>query len=337
VRKSKLPCPPGPPTPGSIRAHIAGYLESLRIKGFSDSTLHVRTFNLGVFADWTEERGITKPQEVTRPILERYQRTLFYYRKKDGRPLGASTQQARLVSVRSFFKWLVRQDVLLFNPASEIDLPKGEDRLPHFLTESEVGQVLNRPDLNTPTGIRDRAMLEVLYCTGMRRKELAELTVFSIDAERLTVTIRKGKGKKDRMIPIASRAVEWVEKYLEDARPKLVVGSTGHTLFVSSKTGQAFELQHLSDLVSGYIEDAGINKPGACHLFRHTMATAMLEGGADTRFIQQMLGHADLKTTQIYTQVSITKLQQVYSQTHPAAKGESATAAAVKTPESDPE
>ena len=319
MRKSKKPDEPRPPAPGSIRALIESYLEALRVKAYSEATLHIRTFNLGVFAHWAEERSILRPQEVTRPILERYQRTLFYYRKKDGRPLGSSTQQARLVSVKGFFRWLVRQDVLLFNPASEIDLPKAEQRLPHYLTEPEVGQILNRPDITTPMGIRDRAMLEVFYCTGMRRKELAELTVFSIDAERLTVTIRKGKGKKDRLIPIAKRAVDWVEKYVEEARPKLVVQLTVQTLFLTN-AGTAFDLKYLSDLVRCYVEEAGINKPGACHLFRHAMATAMLEGGADTRFIQQMLGHADLKTTQIYTQVSITKLQQVYLQTHPAAR-----------------
>ena len=160
--------------------------------------------------------------------------------------------------------------------------------------------------------------METLYSTGMRRRELANLKVYDLDTERGTVTIRQGKGKKDRMIPIGERAAAWMEKYIREARPKLVVEPDDHTVFLSN-AGEPFCLDHLSDLVREHVDAANIGKRGACHMIRHTMATLMLDNGADTRYIQEMLGHADLKTTQIYTQVSIRQLKRIHAATHPGA------------------
>ncbi len=178
--------------------------------------------------------------------------------------------------------------------------------------------------------------METLYSTGMRRLELANLKLYDLDTERVTVTIRQGKGKKDRVIPIGDRAAAWVEKYIREARPQLVVEPDDHTVFLSN-AGEPFCLDHLSDLVREHVDAAQIGKRGACHMFRHSMATLMLENGADIRYIQQMLGHADLKTTQICTQVSIRQLKRIHAATHPAAvlekKKASTPATAVHAPQ----
>jgi integrase/recombinase XerD len=150
----------------------------------------------------------------------------------------------------------------------------------------------------------------------MRRLELVNLTVHNIDQERGTVMIRQGKGKKDRLIPIGERALAWIERYKDSARPELLTGKDDGTLFLSP-WGEAFQPNAMTTLVRHYVERSGVGKKGACHLFRHTMATLMLEGGADIRFIQAMLGHAELSTTEIYTQVSIRLLQSVHAATHP--------------------
>jgi integrase/recombinase XerD len=161
-------------------------------------------------------------------------------------------------------------------------------------------------------------MLELLYATGVRRSELANLKIFDLDVERQTLMVRQGKGKKDRMIPTGARAAAWVRRYLADARPRLARAPDEGTLFLTVE-GEPFTADRLTDLAGLYVRRSGVGKPGACHLFRHTMATLMLEGGADIRFIQQMLGHADISSTQIYTQVSLAALTAVHAATHPAA------------------
>jgi integrase/recombinase XerD len=213
---------------------------------------------------------------------------------------------------------MARQRLILHNPASELELPRLGHRLPkHVLTIAEAEQVLAQPDVTNALGLRDRALMETLYSTGMRRLELASLKLYDIDTERGTVMIRQGKGKKDRVIPIGERAAAWIEKYVRESRPQLVVEPDDGTVFLSN-AGEPFSLDHLSDLVRVHVDASKIGKRGACHLFRHTMATLMLEGGADIRYIQAMLGHTDLKTTEIYTQVSIRQLKQIHTATHPA-------------------
>jgi len=315
----------GDPTdPQGMAVRLAEYLEWLRTKNYSERTVENREVYLGFLIDWCETRGIVRPSEVTKPILERYQRHLFHLRKEDGRPLSFRSQHSRLVPVRGFFKWLTRQNHLLYNPASELELPRLEKRLPkHVLTASEAEAVINQADVTEPFGIRDRAILETLYSTGMRRMEVLGLQLFDLDVERGTVMVRQGKGKKDRMIPIGERAIAWIEKYVTEVRPQLVVEPDDGTLFLTAE-GTAFSPNRLTQLVRTYVDRAALGKRGACHLFRHTMATLMLEHGADIRFIQQMLGHAELSTTQIYTQVSIRKLKEIHTATHPGAKLERA-------------
>jgi integrase/recombinase XerD len=149
--------------------------------------------------------------------------------------------------------------------------------------------------------------------------EMATLNLFDLDSERGTLIVRQGKGKKDRMIPIGERAVAWCQLYLDEVRPSLVYGEDLGTLFLTRR-GEVFTPDRLTQMVTRYVEEADIGKRGSCHLFRHAMATLMLEGGADIRFIQEMLGHANLATTQIYTQVAIQKLKEIHSATHPGAR-----------------
>jgi integrase/recombinase XerD len=317
--------------PQGLPAYVARYLEWLKVHNYADPTVRNRESYLGSFVAWCAERGLASPKEITKPILERYQRSLYHHRKANGEPLTFRAQHARLVPVRAFFKWLAKQNYLLYNPASELELPRLEHRLPkHVLTRSEAEEVMAQPDTSEPIGVRDRAILETFYSTGMRRSELLALSVFDLDRERGTIMIRQGKGKKDRMIPIGERAIGWIDRYQENVRPDLVIGRGNATLFLT-QAGDAFAPDRLTQLVREYVTAADTGKTGSCHLLRHTMATLMLENGADIRYIQAMLGHAELSTTQIYTQVSIRKLKEIHSATHPA----KARSARVKAPQAD--
>ncbi len=255
-------------------------------------------------------------------MLDAYQRAVFYMRKKNGQPLSFRTQAARLIPIRAFFRWLVRTNRILYNPASEIELPRKEQRLPRgVLSAEEAERVLALADLSDPLGLSDRTMLELLYATGVRRAELGNLSIFELDVERQTLTVRQGKGRKDRMIPTGERAAAWCARYLADARPKLAIEPDGGTLFLTVD-GVPFSLGTLTYVMGDYVRRSGVGKPGACHIFRHTMATVMLEGGADIRYIQQMLGHANITSTQVYTQVSLRTLAAVHAATHPGASNQ---------------
>jgi integrase/recombinase XerD len=319
-RRKPKPVLGDPNDPDGFGVWTRRYLEALRIQNYSERTVENRESYLGVFVTWCEARSIVRPREVTKPILERYQRHLFHLRKENGKPLSFRAQYARLMPVRGLFKWLARQNVLLWNPASDLDLPRPEHRLPkHVLTANEAERVLGEADLKDPLGVRDRAILETFYATGIRRTELLKLGIYDIDTERETVMVRQGKGKKDRVLPLGERALAWVGRYVSEVRGKLVMPPDEGTLFLTSH-GEAFSPARLTQLVRNYVKAAELGKTGACHLFRHTMATLMLENGADIRYIQEMLGHAELTTTQIYTQVSIQKLKAVHALTHPGAR-----------------
>ena len=302
-----------------LYAAMRRFLEHKAVIGSTEAGLFSAERYIRDFIIWADERSVTHPQHVSRPVLERYQRWLHHYRKKDGAPLSIASQRAKLVPLRAWFKWLTRTGEIPANPASDLDLPRKMKRLPRaVLTQREVEQVLALADTTTPVGMRDRAMMEVLYATGMRRMEVARLALGDIDAERGVVLIREGKGRKDRLIPMGERALHWVERYLQEARPQLAWNQAEATVFLG-REGLPMNPMWLSTTVARYVERAELGKKGGCHLFRHTMATLMLEGGADIRFIQAMLGHAELSTTQIYTQVAIRQLQKVHASTHPGA------------------
>jgi len=299
---------------------VTRFFEWMRVMQFSEETIVGRESNIRLFSIWAAVRGITRPKDVTRPVLERYQRYLHHYRKADGQPLSARGHFGRIRPLRSFFSWLAKHNHILSNPAADLEMPRSPKYLPmRVFTVEEVERILAMPDLETPMGIRDRAIMETLYATGIRRSELVVLKIEDVNFYRKLVTIQQGKGRKDRVVPIGERALAWIEKYLREVRPHVAVEPDEGYVFLN-RLGGYFTSDGMSNVVRAYVIGSGVRTKGACHLFRHTMATLMLEGGADIRFIQQMLGHEDLKTTQIYTQVSIGKLQEVYQNTHPAAK-----------------
>src|SRR6266436_1526847 len=216
ARVVKHKAQPEPRTP--LGRLLEEHLEWLLVKNYSEDTADHARYSIGDFVRWAEQRGIEHPMEVTRPILESYQRYLYYYRQKNGQPLTFRTQHSRLTPVCRWFRWLVRHNHILYNPASDLDLPRMEKRIPRTIfSVAETERVLQVPDIHTPVGLRDRAMLETFYSTGIRRRELMHLKLYDVDRERATLTIRQGKGKKDRMIPIGERALAWVGKYLREA------------------------------------------------------------------------------------------------------------------------
>lgn len=297
--------------------YVEAHCEWLTVTHYSADTVASRRRALRTFIVWANERGIDDPREVTKPILERYQRHLFYYRKEDGGALVPGTQVNLLRAIKAFFKWATRENHILYNPASELDIPKVQRHLPrNILTVEEVAAILNEADPSTATGLRDRALLELLYSTGLRRKEVGNLTRSDVDLVRQVVFVREGKGGRDRVVPLGGRACAWLEKYLYEARPQLTINDAT-ALFVTDY-GDPVLGHYVAMRVKRYMAIAGIERPGAAHLLRHACATHMLEGGADIRFIQALLGHANLNTTEIYTHVSIEKLKAIHEATHPA-------------------
>ncbi len=309
-----------PLDPRGMPVLLNAWLDHISVRGQSERTVRSAKWCVSEFIVWCQERDVLLARDVTKPLIERYQRMLFYARKADGTPLTLVTQATRLNYIKQFFKWLTRENYLLSNPASGIELPKVEKRLPkHILTDSEAESILRQPDVNAPMGLRDRALLETLYSTGVRRSELGRLRIQDLDLERGTVVVRQGKGRKDRIIPIGARALAWLDRYIREVRPGYIIEPDDGSLFLSH-WGGPLSPKNLSALVGRYVKAAGLSNAGACHLFRHAMATLMLENGADIRFIQAMLGHVKLTTTEIYTHISIKKLKEIHTATHPSAK-----------------
>lgn len=288
------------------------------VVAYSPRTVAAQKHAIGRFIAWCDERGLSKPQDITRPILERYQRHVYHYRKHNGQPLTVSAQLGLILPLQAWFKWLTKQNHILYNPAADLDLPTRPKALPKgLLSVAQIEEILNGCDIKKPEGVRMRAMLEVLYSTGVRRFELAALKLFDVDTERGALMVRQGKGAKDRLVPLGERACAWVDKYLKEVRPELVASTNDYTLFLDDD-GQPFDPGKLGDQVRRHLSRNGVQHAGACHLFRVACATHMLENGADIRFIQSLLGHAKLDTTQIYTLVSLAKLKEVHNATHPA-------------------
>ncbi len=318
--RSPAPIPGDPNDPSGLTTLVSAFLSHLVVTGSSERSVASRRVRLSSFLRWCHERSLHRPSQITRPILQAYQRHLFHHRKKDGEPTSLRSQSVILQAVRAFFRWLTREGYVLSNPASDLVLPRAGFRLPRaVLTLQEAERVLSMPDLTTPLGLRDRALLELLFSSGIRRAELCHLELSDIDFEGGTLFVHQGKGKKDRVLPLGERAAFFLAAYLENVRPQLLLSLDESAVFLTV-TGHPFMPDVLTNLCRGYVEKSEVGKKGACHLFRHTMATLMLEGGADVRFIQQMLGHARLDTTALYTQVSVQKLKEIHAATHPGAK-----------------
>ena len=316
VGHKHLPKPNEAADDTSLYAWPPNYFADLGARNYSERTIERREQALRRFLRWTQERGVEAAAEITLPVLESYQRWLWRYRKANGKPLGVGTQIGELVAVKDYFKWLVRNRILLANPASELQMPRGETRLPpDALTTQQIATLLAVPDTSDPLGVRDRAMLELFYSTGLRRSEVARICIEDLNHERATLRVW-GKGNKERVVPVGQRALQWLTKYLEEVRPRLVIDPAVTEMFLTG-LGQGFPPQGLGQTISRLMRAAGIDKGGP-HLLRHSCATHMHEGGADMRHIQRLLGHEKLETTSLYAQVSIEHLREVHSRCHPA-------------------
>ena len=273
------------------------------------------------FVAWAELRGIFRPADVTLPVLEAYQRHVSLRRKSDGTPLAWSTQAKCLVPLRAFFSWCARNRRILSNPASELVMPRQNHTLPAAtLTHDEVEVVLAVPDTATPIGLRDRVVMEILYATAMRRGELVGLDLPDVDLARRWLTLRQTK------TPLGpggahGRAGGGLAGPLPHRGPAghLLVGEDPGAVFLATN-GERLGATWLTGQVHHYIEAPGIGKTGSCHLFRHSCATLMVEGGADIRYVQELLGHRDLTSTQIYTRVAPERLAAIHAATHPGAR-----------------
>jgi integrase/recombinase XerD len=311
------------------------WLETIKLRGYSPRTVEQHFWSLRSFLAWAEGRGLSRPSEIDKPVLESFQRWLWSFRKDNGEPLAIASQRTRLGALQAFFAWLCRENILRANPAADIELPrKPFASLPRALSPAEVESVLGVPDTADALGVRDRAILETLYGTGVRRRELINLDVTDIDRSRGVALVRKGKGGKDRVTPLGEVALHWIERYLVECRPLLETSAAERALFISGY-GERLSAGALGNLVRRIFDRAEIGKTGSCHLLRHSCATHLLENGADVRTIQELLGHARLDSTQIYTAVSINQLHETHARCHPRGRDKVAAALAAVPADDD--
>ncbi len=309
--------PPTAPTHG-ITAQVEHFLDRLAALNRSAATIDTHRWALRQFSQWAAERQFHDPSALTRAHLEDYQLFLHRYRSpRTGEPLVINTQLARLGCVRRFFARLCRDGIIPANPAADLDLPRKQARkLPKTLTPAEIERLLALPDLTSPFGLRDRAILELFYATGLRRSEMTGLDHGDYDPHARTLHVRKGKFGKARLLPVGERAAAWLDLFLRDVRPQFA-HLPGETALFLSGYGTRLTPAWIGNWVKQQMKRCGIDKPGACHLFRHSCATDMHRGGADIRYVQEMLGHERMETTQIYTHVHIDALQRIHTRCHP--------------------
>ena len=281
-------------------------------RGLSKLTLEAYAHDLQAFQDFLKEKGIERPKDVKVKDIEEFLDRLA----ENG--LSARSRARILTTIRTFFKFLTYTRRLKENPLSLIESPKFEKKLPQTLTFDEVEALLSQPNSKTARGIRDTAILELLYATGMRVSELVHLKLNQLYLEEGYIQV-VGKRGKERIIPIGSRAKEALDKYLHKVRPQLLKGKSSPYLFIGYK-GRPLTRQGLWEIIKKYTRQAGIFKEISPHTLRHSFATHLLEGGADLRAVQTMLGHASITTTQIYTHVTKEHLREVYAKFHPRAK-----------------
>jgi integrase/recombinase XerD len=302
---------------------VDGYLEQRRALNWSPRTIESYRSHLKVFCEFlATEPGVEDIAAVTPATLRRYQGFLYHWTDGQGRSRTFATQRARLSAVCSFLRELVRTEVLAHDPSSTLAFPKRHQTLPRvILTKREIARLLRAPDCSTPLGCRDRAVIEVLYATGIRNAELRGLQVSDLDLVGGVAQIRKGKNAKDRVVPLGRAAVTAVREYLEAARPQLLARRGPHstpedTLFLS-RSGRPLQTLGLIEPLRRHAHRARLKKAVTPHTLRHSCATHMLQGRADLRYIQALLGHGSLATTQIYTHVEVTDLKAVHRRCHP--------------------
>jgi integrase/recombinase XerD len=295
------------------QAALASWLDHLRIeRGLAENTLLAYERDLRALAAHGEGRG--------RSLLELGQADLAeFVGSLRERGLGPRSQARHLFAARGFYRFALREGLVARDPTENLRPPKAFHALPRYLTPVQVEALLAAPDVRTPVGLRDRAVLEVMYATGLRASELTGLTADGLDMDLGVVRVL-GKGRKERLVPLGREARRWVKRYLSEAREGLARahGRPGPLLFLSRRGGRLTPMG-LWGLVRRHAVAAGIDKVLTPHVLRHSFASHLLERGADLRALQAMLGHADISTTQIYTHVTRERLRQLYDKFHPRA------------------
>ena len=278
-------------------------------KGLSQNTLDAYRRDLRALEDWLGDRGF---EGATASEILDY----LAMRHKAG--ISARTSAREMSSFRSFFGWMIREHLIDVDPTSAVPLPKLGRHLPTTLSEHEIECLLSAPDIATPRGLRDRAMLELMYATGLRVSELVGLRLTSLNMRQGVVRVDSGKGGKDRLVPIGEHAMDWVERYLAEGRAPLLGEYAGEALF-PGRRGAFMTRQTFWYAIKRHALVAGIERSLSPHVLRHAFATHLLNHGADLRSVQMMLGHADLSTTQIYTHVAAARLKSLHEAHHPRA------------------
>jgi len=309
-----------PVMPTGFKKIIKLYLDNLLSRNYSKLTLSSQAKQLRYFACYCSQHGVKRPQKVTRETIAAYQLQLHLRTRPDGRSLAAGTQRQRLTTILSFFRHLTRLQIVAANPAAELQMPRSEHRLPKTIFScSDIERIIAVPDINLPVGLRDRAILEVFYSTGIRRSELCQLNVTDVDFSRRVLRVEQGKGNKDRYVPIGRRALAWTDSYMKDARQMLGRTQDSAALFISAN-GTRLVPDCLGLRMRILVRQAHLGKEGSCHAFRHSFATALLDNGCDVRHIQVMMGHSKLETTAIYLHLSIQDIRAAHEKFHPASR-----------------
>jgi integrase/recombinase XerD len=288
---------------------IHSFLSYLRVeKGLAPSTIKSYAGDLRKFAAFAEKQRVPLRELRSDHVVE-YLSTLYRAH------LDSRSVARHLVSLRHLLRFAVSEGLLTEDPAINVESPRFRHKLPTHLSVAETERVLAQPDVRKPAGLRDRAMIELLYSTGLRVSELVNLNTSDLNMEAGFLRCI-GKGDKERLVPMGQVAVQAVQRYLRDARPQLMRGRSSPHLFVSQR-GRAMGRMRFWQLVQLYGRKAGLRRELTPHQLRHSFATHLLEGGADLRSVQMMLGHADISTTQIYTHVVQERLKQIYDAHHP--------------------
>jgi integrase/recombinase XerD len=295
---------------------IAKFQEYMRVKDFSQRTIKGYTSQLGFFIKYLQTLKIDQVNQITKEIIYNYQLSLLTQEK----PISLETQLARLVALKSFFRYLAKTNQILQDPTIDLELPRTKKNLPRdIMTKKEVFRLLNQPDPDNPLGLRDKAILELLYSTGIRNQELRQLTLYDVDTTNNDLRINQGKGKKDRVVPLGEIAANYIEEYIKYARPKLSTNQETNILFLT-KNGKPINHSNLIWTVRKYVKKAGFTKNITPHSLRHTCATHLLKNKASLRHIQELLGHSSIETTQVYTQLELTDLKKAHKLYHPREK-----------------
>jgi integrase/recombinase XerD len=304
---------------GALKEEVSSFLDYLRVeKGVSVNTLAAYENDLNQLLRFAEERA---SRSAFSPDWARVNRELMldYFLHLKERGYGPPTMARKTAAARSFFRYMVNEGKLKSNPVENLGSTKVKRSLPKPLSVSDVRRLLEEPaKLNTPEAKRDRAMLELLYASGMRVSELISLNLGDVDTKSSYVRCF-GKGGKERLIPIHPQAARATEQYLSEARPQLVFDDDSRALFLNRR-GERLTRQGFWQILKGYAQRAGLRDRVTPHRLRHSFATHMLDGGADLRSVQELLGHANITTTQIYTHLSSEHLRRDYERAHPRAE-----------------